>query len=251
LSRSIESPLVSPAVDDDESAEEVEKGKTSVRKSSRKPRKVKSWANSIIPRKGKHSKKSKGRPSTPPPAVSPDMDDTDASEDFDFEPNFDEDTTVTIVSPTESAPPAPKIDTDYASWQPRQLKRVDSDIMSPIIDLDAALGPFNTPNGSSPRTQQRGFSAHRRAMHSATGVVANHRRTESAPELVPFENRSSAVASTSPMADVFEEEEPEDDSILPRKESQPVSIAEEPEDTEEPKVQIVEADGKLEGAAIN
>jgi hypothetical protein len=179
------------------------------------------------------------------------MDDTDASEDFDFEPNFDEDTTVTIVSPTESAPPAPKIDTDYASWQPRQLKRVDSDIMSPIIDLDAALGPFNTPNGSSPRTQQRGFSAHRRAMHSATGVVANHRRTESAPELVPFENRSSAVASTSPMADVFEEEEPEDDSILPRKESQPVSIAEEPEDTEEPKVQIVEADGKLEGAAIN
>ncbi|KAH7068239.1 hypothetical protein BKA63DRAFT_109853 [Paraphoma chrysanthemicola] len=252
LSRSMESPLASPAADDDESTDEAEKGKSSARKSSRKPRKVKSWANSIIPRKGKHSKKSKGRPSTPPPAASPDLDDTDASEDLDFVPNFDEDTTVTIVSPTEPAAPVmPKIDTDYASWQPRQLKRVDSDIMSPIIDLDAALGPFNTPNGSSPRTQQRGFAAHRRAMHSANGLVTNHRRTESAPELVPFEHRSSAVASTSPMADVFEEEEPEDDTILPRKDSQPESIAEEPEDAEEPKIQVVEADGKHDGAAIN
>ncbi|KAF2028632.1 hypothetical protein EK21DRAFT_69245 [Setomelanomma holmii] len=251
LSRSAESPLVSPGVDDEDSAEEVEKSKSTGRKPSRKPRKVKSWANSIIPRKGKHNKKSKGRPATPPAVSSPDMDDTDASEEIDFEPNFDEDTTVTIVSPTESAPPVPKIDTDYASWQPRQLKRVDSDIMSPIIDLDAALGPFNTPNGSSPRTQQRGFSAHRRAMHSASSLTANHRRTESAPELVPFELRSSAVASTSPMADVFEEEEPEDDTVLPRKESQPVSIAEEPEDVEEPKIQVVEADGKHEGAAIN
>ncbi|KAF1918393.1 hypothetical protein BDU57DRAFT_445222 [Ampelomyces quisqualis] len=250
LSRSMEASLPSPSVDGEDPVDEVEKSKPSTRKSSRKPRKVKSWANSIIPRKGKHSKKSKSKLSTSPAESIPDQDETDGSEDMDFEPNFDEDTTVTIVSPTESSTPLLKIDTDFASWQPRQLKRVDSDIISPIIDLDAALGPFNTPNGSSPRAQQRGFSAHRRAMHSASGLVVNHRRTESAPELVPFELRSSAIASASPMADVFEEEEPEDDSAVSPKEMQPASVAEESEETEEPKIQVVETDGKHEGTAI-
>jgi len=176
-----------------------------------------------------------------------DTEDSDESDEMDFEPNFDDDTTVTIVSPTENSVPLPKIDTDYASWQPRELKRVDSDIMSPVIDLDAALGPFNTPNGTSPRTHQRGFSAHRRAMHSAGGIAPSHRRTESAPELVPFENRPSAVANASPMADVFEEEEPEDDLTLaiPAKAK---STAAEPE---EPKISVVEADAKQEGTAIN
>jgi hypothetical protein len=251
LSRSLDASLSSPVTDEDSSAKETEKSKSSTRKGSRKPRKVKSWANSIIPRKGKHSKKSKSKLSAAPMEATPDMDDTDGSEDMDFQPNFDEDTTVTIVSPSEPSAPPPKIDTDYASWQPRQLQRVDSDIMSPIIDLDAALGPFNTPNGTSPRSQQRGFSAHRRAMHSANGLMANHRRTESAPELVPFELRSSAAASASPMADVFEEEEPEDDAAVVRKDSQPTSDADESEETEEPKIQIVETEGKHEGPAIN
>jgi hypothetical protein len=250
LSRSLEASSPSLAVESVESTEETEKSKSSTRKNGLKPRKVKSWANSIIPRKGKHSKKSKSKRAPSPAEPNADLDDTDGSEDMDFEPNFDEDTTVTIVSPTEPSPSIPKIDTDYASWQPRQLQRVDSDIMSPIIDLDAALGPFNTPNGSSPRSQQRGFSAHRRAMHSASGLVVSHRRTESAPELVPFD-RSSAVTSTSPMADVFEEEEPEDDPAVLRKDSQPTSITEEVEDVDEPKIQVVETDGKHEGAAIN
>ncbi|KAF2822185.1 hypothetical protein CC86DRAFT_301164 [Ophiobolus disseminans] len=249
LSHSVDAALPSPAAGDEESVEDREKSKSTMRKSNRKPRKVKSWANSIIPRKGKHSKKAKARRSTPTPEAKSDSEDTDVSEDFGFEPNFDEDTTVTIVSPTEPTPPEPKINTDYTSWQPRQLKRVDSDVMSPIIDLDAALGPFNTPNGSSPRSQQRGFSAHRRAMHSSSGLVVNHRRTESAPELVPFEHRASAVASASPMDDVFEEEEPEDDTVVARKASLPVSVTEEPD--EEPKIQVVEADGKQEGANIN
>ncbi|KAJ4376149.1 hypothetical protein N0V83_001430 [Neocucurbitaria cava] len=250
LSQSFDSPLVSPMADEDESAEDMEKSKPVSRKANRKPRKVKSWANSILPRKGKHSKKSKTRPATPPPGSVPDPEDTDASEDLDWEPNFDEDTTVTIVSPTESSAPEPKIDTNFASWQPRQLKRVDSDIMSPIIDLDAALGPFNTPNSSSPRTQQRGFSAHRRAMHSASGLAPTHRRTESAPELVPFDLRSSSVTTASPMADVFEEEEPEEEEelSLPRKDSKPASLTEE---ADEPKISVVEADGKQEGQAIN
>lgn len=247
LSKPIESPLTSPT-DNEEVTEDNEKPKSTLRKVSRKPRKVKSWANSIIPRKGKHGKKSKARASTPPPGAVSDAEETDGSDDMDFEPNFDEDTTVTIVSPTESASPELKLDTSYASWQPRPLKRVDSDIMSPIIDLDAALGPFNTPNGSSPRTQQRGFSAHRRAMHSASGLAPTHRRTESAPELVPFEFRPSVATTAAPMADVFEEEEPEEEPVVSGKDSNPASIAEE---ADEPKISVVEADSKQEGAAIN
>ncbi|KAI4906846.1 hypothetical protein J4E90_010049 [Alternaria incomplexa] len=249
LSKSFDTPLASPTKDDD-SAQVAEKPKAASRKSGRKPRKVKSWANSIITRKGKHSKKAKARSPTPPPYAGMDTEDSDESDEMDFDPNFDDDTTVTIVSPTENSVPLPKIDTDYASWQPRDLKRVDSDIMSPVIDLDAALGPFNTPNGTSPRTHQRGFSAHRRAMHSAGGIAPSHRRTESAPELIPFENRPSAVANASPMADVFEEEEPEDDLTLaiPAKTAKAKSTAAEPE---EPKISVVEADAKQEGTAIN
>jgi hypothetical protein len=249
LSKSFDTPLASPTKEDD-SAEVAEKPKGVPRKASRKPRKVKSWANSIITRKGKHSKKAKARSPTPPPNAAMDTDDSDESDEMDFEPNFDDDTTVTIVSPTEIAVPLPKIDTDYASWQPRELKRVDSDIMSPVIDLDAALGPFNTPDGTSPRTHQRGFSAHRRAMHSAGGIAPSHRRTESAPELVPFEHRPSAVANASPMADVFEEEEPEDDLTLtiPLKNAKAESTA---ADAEEPKISVVEAEAKQEGTAIN
>ncbi|KAH6625272.1 hypothetical protein C7974DRAFT_197597 [Boeremia exigua] len=235
-------------------AEPAEDSKSKSKKSSHRPRKVKSWANSIIPRKGKSSKKSKRRASTPEqPDALVEGEDTDSSDEpvFDhFSPNFDDDNSVTIVSPTADAAPAPKINTDFASWQPRQLKRVDSDVMSPIIDMDAALGPFNTPDGADPRTQKRGFAAHRRAMHSAGGFTPNHRRTESAPELVPFEFRPSAATNTSPMADVFEEEEPEEEKPESRRASASTSIAEEPE-TEEPKIQIVETDSKLVGPAIN
>jgi hypothetical protein len=238
--------------ENDEPTKECGKSKSS-RKGSHKPRKVKSWANSIITRKGKHSKKSKMRSPTPPPNVVADGEESDDSEEIDFEPNFDEDTTVTIVSPTESPALQITVDTSYASWQPRPLQRVDSDIMSPVIDLDAALGPFNTPNGSAPRASQRGFSAHRRAMHSANGVSASHRRTESAPELVPFENRSSAIANASPMADVFEEEEPEDELTIPVKQTQPRPATADPStaNTSDPKISVVEVASKQEGPGIN
>lgn len=246
LSKFSETPLVSPTADED-STELKEKIK-SPRKATRRPRKVKSWANSILPRKSKHSKKSKARVPTPPVGPISDDEDTDTSDDIDFVPNFDEDTTVTIVSPTQAAAPELKVDTSYASWQPRQLKRVDSDVMSPIIDLDAALGPFNTPDGSSPRLQQRGFSANRRVLHSASGLAPSHRRTESAPELVPFEYRPSTATKAAPMADVFEEEEPEDEPVTPEKDLKRTSLAEE---TQEPKISVVEVDGKQPEAGMN
>lgn len=255
LSVSLESPLPSPSpmAEDDDTMDDTDKAKCATRKASRAPRKVKSWANSIIPRKGKNAKKAKGRAATPPAETTADLEDTDASEDLDFEANFDVDNTVTIVSPTEDSIPEQKLHADYASWRPREFKRVDSDTMSPVIDLDAALGPFNTPQGPSPRVGQRGFAAHRRALHSAGGVLQNHRRTESAPELVPFELRTSAVATTSTMADVFEEEEPDDEPSKPGETPKsPASVGDEAQDeAEEPKIQVVEADGNQSGSAIN
>ncbi|KAF2470154.1 uncharacterized protein BDR25DRAFT_186855, partial [Lindgomyces ingoldianus] len=255
LSGPSHSPLVSPMrdTDSDEAPEDSEKSKSSSRKSSRKPRKVKSWANSIISRKGKHSNKPNRRAPTPPPESTADAEDTDGSDELDFEANFDDDNTVTIVSPNENTTTERKVETDIASWKPREFKRVDSDSMSPVIDLDAALGPFNTPQGSNQRGQQRGFAAHRRAMHSAGGILQSHRRTESAPELAPFELRPSTVGAPATMADVFEEEEPEEDiSALNSSPTSPASVPEEAEeDVEEPKIQVVEADEVHNGSKIN
>lgn len=78
---------------------------------------------------------------------------------------------------------------------------------SPIIDLDAALGPFNTPVGPN-----AGFAAaRRRRMHSAVGLKANgyfHRRSESMPEMQLFSLEEDEYDGH--MDDVFEEEESED-----------------------------------------
>jgi hypothetical protein len=253
LSATVESPLPSPMIEDEEIPDASENNKNASCKSNRRPRKVKSWANSIILRKGKSGGKSKSRPHTPPPAVVTDLEDESSSEDLDFEANFDEDNTVTIVSPKDSSVSERKAQTDIASWKPRELKRVDSDVMSPVIDLDAALGPFNTPQGSNSQGTQRGFGAHRRAMHSAGGLAQNHRRTESAPELVPFELRGAVVAKPLAMADVFEEEEPEEEMTTPS--TGPVSPTKDQEEMDEfidsPKIQLVEADDNQTGSTIN
>ena len=242
LSASIDSPLPSPMHVEDEHNDGTEK--TKHRKATRAPRKVKSWAHSIYSKKSKHGKKGKARAPTPPVDNNDDSEETDGSEDMDFDAIFDADNTVTIVSPDKATTPDIKPSTDYSSWQPRELKRADSDSMTPVIDLDAALGPFNTPNGTSPRGNQRGFAAHRRerTMHSAGGLVQNHRRTESAPALVPFEFRNSTAATPTPMADVFEEEEPEDETAR---------LQQKVEEDEEPKIQVVETDGNQSGSAIN
>lgn len=90
--------------------------------------------------------------------------------------------------------------------------------MSPIIDLDAALGPFNTPSGRDSEwdTYNRGSGPSSRAkrMHSAAGMgnfggpgMHYHRRAASSPE---FENPRFGIRhlnSSSTMADVFEEDE--------------------------------------------
>ncbi|KAJ3476538.1 hypothetical protein NLG97_g9098 [Lecanicillium saksenae] len=150
---------------------------------------VKGWAGSILPMMGKEKRKSKLsaiRPPTPPPSVTP----------------VDED------------------DDDEEEETPRRRE----EIMSPMIDLDAALGPFNTPLPHNPEweaAQRAAGTAGRRRLHSAQGMkgfggpgMHYHRRAESAPDLPPFEAGRAGInrfGSNSTMADVFEEEEEEDD----------------------------------------
>jgi hypothetical protein len=52
------------------------------------------------------------------------------------------------------------------------------------------------------------------------------------------------------MADVFEEEEPEEEKGS-SKETSPTALLQEPEPVEEPKIQIVETDSKQTGPSIN
>ncbi|KAF4626154.1 hypothetical protein G7Y89_g12005 [Cudoniella acicularis] len=175
------------------------------RKPSKKQKKVRMWAGSILGRKTRQrSQKQKlnRRSPTPPHRSYPSM-----AEASGFESSTSE--------PPHSAPP---LETNIASWKPRKLS-VQDDTMSPMIDLDAALGPFNTPStfGQDWEVSQR-TGARKRAMHSAAGLggfagpgMHYHRRAESAPE---FENPRFGLhrlgsSSTMAMEDVFEEDEDE------------------------------------------
>ncbi|KAK6339159.1 hypothetical protein TWF718_008582 [Orbilia javanica] len=86
----------------------------------------------------------------------------------------------------------------------------DAEFEFPVIDLDAALGPFNTPK--SPSRPLSGFESARKRMHSAAGWNCYHRRAESMPEMQLFSLAEDEIEGDG-MGDVFEdtEEEEEDD----------------------------------------
>ncbi|TKA80367.1 hypothetical protein B0A49_01496 [Cryomyces minteri] len=195
-------------------------------KSSSRQRTVKSWANSIMSRKPRNvNERPKAailntiaqapRTQTAPSAI-PVF--TEAGSEFDG--NFDADSTVTIESTPPQRPLQPKLDTNIASWRPREtLTRQDSDTLSPVIDLDAALGPYGTPTMAfdSPGSPRR-VGLGRRQLHSSrllgdfSGPGMNyHRRAESAPAHVPFEFKAAAMTSNSTMGDVFEEDEEDEE----------------------------------------
>lgn len=182
------------------------------KKSKKRRKMVKGWADSILPRKPKNhsNKRSKYavRPPTPPATVvPPDEDDEDVVMEVESPPL--ETPTVTI---TESPNPPPT--------EPSQPEEVSS----PMIDLDAALGPFNTPLPNNPEwdaAQRAAGNNGRRRLHSAQGMrgfngpgMHYHRRAESAPDLPPFDPGRAGMhrfGSSSTMADVFEEDEEDGD----------------------------------------
>ncbi|KAK7755275.1 hypothetical protein SLS62_002780 [Diatrype stigma] len=178
----------------------------------KKKRKVKSWAGSILTRTTKarsRKKAARRQPSTPSlPRVMID-------EDFG---NDEVDPLDTSVGPTPTVlitePHSPD-QTGSFDVPPIQ----DDDMSYPMIDLDAALGPFNTPSARDPQWEaaQKAGTPPKRQLHSAAGMrnftgpgMHYHRRAESAPALAPFEPGRFGFhrfGSSSTMADVFEEDE--------------------------------------------
>ncbi|GJC79969.1 hypothetical protein ColLi_02807 [Colletotrichum liriopes] len=187
-------------------------------KKSKKKKKVKNWAGSILARKSKpRNKKCK---------------DLDLSGDSarQFETIEQKDDTLMVEPEVNIEPVTPTLlVTDTSSqpqnlqeWKPRPLSAQD-DSSFPMIDLDAALGPFNTPLANNPEwdAAQRAAASTKRQLHSAQGMkgfsgpgMHYHRRAESAPEMVPFEGGRFGIhrfGSSSTMADVFEEDEEDDE----------------------------------------
>ncbi|KAM4054873.1 cell wall proline rich protein [Hirsutella rhossiliensis] len=190
-------------------------------KTMSKKKRVRGWAGSILPLKPRGQKKqvkANGlRPPTPPASVDPleeeDDDDDETEETEDSETPDPEGTPGKDLNAESSAP-----ERVLASPQPQPLSKDDAS--HPMIDLDAALGPFNTPlphNAEWEAAQRAAGTTGKRRMHSAQGMkgfsgpgMHYHRRSESAPDLPPFDPGRSNIHrlnSNSAMADVFEEDE--------------------------------------------
>lgn len=212
---SLQDPMMTASLqassEDDETA-----GHQLDRKSSR--RKVKAWANAFLGRKTKDPRKTKSmtlpnnaRPSpeldmpTPSPEASleaePDLDAVFSQDPFG---SWDD------ATPFSFTQPRPQLDEqiDY----PSLVKNEETGGRSPMIDLDAALGPYGTPPMGGARRQMHSGGFGRR------GAERTHNRTYSLPTLAPFQlDRSSSPVQPS-MADVFEEDE-EAETASARKEA--------------------------------
>ncbi|KAI0898273.1 hypothetical protein F4806DRAFT_353797 [Annulohypoxylon nitens] len=183
----------------------------------KKQKKVKSWAGSILTRKSKSRQKSKSlrrRSQTPPTRDLEYLDDTDLEVlEAPSAPLVPVAPVVMVTEPTQS-------EIEPITTKPARI--LDDDVAYPMIDLDAALGPFNTPSRDPQweEAQKLGVPP-KRQLHSAAGLrgfsgpgMHYHRRAESAPEMPPFEAARSGIhrfASSSTMADVFEEDEEDEE----------------------------------------
>jgi hypothetical protein len=207
-------------------------------KSNKKQKKVRSWAGAIFPLKSKrpHAKKPLSRRSpTPPPILTRTNSDLGS-----IDVNFDDDENIVVIrtptNPNAPKPPQQSLDTALdpkfeKSWKPRSFyeQNLENDVFSPVIDLDAALGPFNTPEMSSDRVAGSAFSIATKRMYSGGRrgefvgpEMRYHRRAESAPEMQPFDRSALGFnrfggSSTMVHADVFYEEE--EDAFLAESQS--------------------------------
>lgn len=199
------------------------------KKSGKKQKKVKKWAGSILTKapKGRNGigKKAIRRGPTPPPARQDEDDDEDNISDS-------ADTKSEPIMPTVMIEELDDQDQGGAeAWKPPRPATED-DTSYPMIDLDAALGPFNTPlpRNAEWEAAQKAGGLVKRQLHSAAGMsrftgpgmhYAHHQRAQSSPEMPPFEFHRgiSRFGSSSTMADVFEEEEEDDEDSDNGKES--------------------------------
>lgn len=177
------------------------------RKSSR--RKVKQWANAFLGRRTVDPRKTKSLIlSSTEPLPSPGLEATPSEQDpfvdadLDLDAVFGQDSLASLDNADGPSFPTLGLTTDTGPTFSRSDN--DNDDPSPIIDLDAALGPYGTPSMSGSRRQMHSGNFGRRCLDR------NHNRTYSLPTLAPFDHDRTGSPKASPMADVFEEEEEAD-----------------------------------------
>jgi hypothetical protein len=196
------------------------------RSASIKKRRVRTWTGHLFSRKSRHPlTKAKGRRAPTPPLLTRRVSDQ-------MNEIFDADNTI-IIRNSPSPDQQEKIEKTavacVAAPSPPSPYRYEPDerVTSPILDLDAALGPFgseeklaneeNISKGGSSRIS-RLHSSERRTVMDAFGSF--HRRAESAPQMAPVNRNAFGVhrldSSTSVADDVFDEEE-EDDFLAKEK----------------------------------
>lgn len=199
------------------------------KKSGKKERKVKTWAGSILTKKprsrhGKSKKASRRGPTPPPTRPTEEAEEDSASDSADTKSEPGMHTEMPIEMPTVMITELDQDQGGFDAWKPPRPVTED-DTSYPMIDLDAALGPFNTPLPRNPEWEaaQKAGGLMKRQLHSAAGMTrftglgmhyTHHQRAQSSPEMPPFEFRRGMhrFGSSSTMADVFEEEEEEADS---------------------------------------
>ena len=113
------------------------------------------------------------------------------------------------MSDRNETPLHPRIEVSTPSSFASTFQSLDGDDSGPMLDLDAALGPFNTP-GAKPRKELHSS----RLNKDFTGPGMHyHRRTESAPTMGQsgFMGRSSS--SQLPLPDLKESREGEEEAV--------------------------------------
>ncbi|KAL2823097.1 hypothetical protein BJX63DRAFT_417464 [Aspergillus granulosus] len=180
-------------------------------------------------KKGKRHSSKKDAANTDSNEVPPVLTRTNSDLGSGLDVEFDDDNIVVIRTPTNPTHPETNQPSNEAeswaslenSWKPRSFYEqiTTNDAMSPVIDLDAALGPFNTPEMHSGRAPESGFSAATKRMYSGGRrgefvgpEMRYHRRAESAPEMPPFDrsflgSHRFPTSTTLENPDVFYEEE--------------------------------------------
>jgi len=200
-------------------------------KAKNRQKKVRSWAGSLLIKgKGKRHGSKKDSMESDSNETPPVLTRTNSDLGSGLDVEFDDDNIVVIRTPTNPTYPETTTQTSEEaeswaslenSWKPRSFYEqiATTDSMSPVIDLDAALGPFNTPEMRSGRAAESGFSAATKRMYSGGRrgefvgpEMRYHRRAESAPEMPPFDrsflgNHRFPTSSSLENPDVFYEEE--------------------------------------------
>ena len=162
----------------------------------KKNKKVKNWAGQILGKKKKPSKKGRRTPMRSPTPPVPGQNEAAPGEYEWIATSWNESY---VMMPVDTLPAH---DSQVLAAQPGGIE-------SPVIDLDAALGPFKTPVATT--SSIAAAAARRRRMHSSTGRPNSgyfHRRSESMPEMQLFALEEDEDRQ---MEDVFEEEEEEEE----------------------------------------